>query len=614
MKKRIVTAILVFAFVLTAIAPMTVLADWEKQSDGSWKYYADEIEGYYSGDHYTIGEKEYYFDDNGKMLTGWFKIDFGGYEEWFYADSSGALQAGWKEIGGKWYYFEPDYYYMYSNGRFDIKAKTYYFAKSGAMLTGWISNTYTYEDGTTYREWYYAGSDGALVEGWKKINGKWYYFGYYYQMYSDGVRYIDGKPYYFYPNGELGTGWIKKTYFYDSGYSFSEWYYANSSGVLQTGWQKINGSWYYFSEYGFYMYSEGQYTIAGQPYAFDENGRMITGWGKVTRNYGDGYVDETWYLADGSGILKKGWQQIGNAWYYLDPEYYYMHTGYSVIDGKVYMFNGSGVWTTKPGWLEVKYPNGSSWYYLDASGQPVKGWKKLGGVWYFFNSYSGEMASNGVQYVYDENTGESQFYAFAKNGALISGSGWQQFTYPNGASNWVYTNNGELLTGWQKINGTWYYFYDPYGYMATGDVVVDGKISRFTSGGAWIGYVTKVGWYKIDNGWYYVKNTNGDLYVGWLEIGGKKYYLTPYMYNGDWYFIDGNRYFFDTSGALMTGWIEKWGDTYYSNSDGVMLNGWQTIGGYKYYFDPNGYYMYRDGTYTIAEVDYYFDYEGHCLD
>lgn len=134
MKKRIVTAILVFAFVLTAIAPMTVLADWEKQSDGSWKYYADEIEGYYSGDHYTIGEKEYYFDDNGKMLTGWFKIDFGGYEEWFYADSSGALQAGWKEIGGYKYYFDPNGYYMYRDGTYTIAEVDYYFDYEGHCL------------------------------------------------------------------------------------------------------------------------------------------------------------------------------------------------------------------------------------------------------------------------------------------------------------------------------------------------------------------------------------------------------------------------------------------------------------------------------------------------
>ena len=53
----------------------------------------------------------YYLDRNhdgffGKMKTGWHFDDFD--QRWYYFDeSSGVMQTGWQELGGKWYYFAP---------------------------------------------------------------------------------------------------------------------------------------------------------------------------------------------------------------------------------------------------------------------------------------------------------------------------------------------------------------------------------------------------------------------------------------------------------------------------------------------------------------------------
>ena len=615
MKKKIFAAILVCAMVLTIIAPTTAFAGWEKQLDGSWKYYSEDEEYYYYYGIYEIDGQDYFFDENGTMKTGWIYSSWSG--DWYYANSSGVLQKDWQKIGEKWYYFEPDNDYMFSDGIYTIEGDAYYFAPSGAMQTGWIKETYTYDDDYTETTWFYADSSGRLAKGWKVIGGKWYYFSEWNAMYSDGINWIDGVPYYFYPSGELGVGWIKRTYTYDSGYSYSEWYYADSSGALQTGWKNIGGSWYYFSQYGYYMYSNSYYTIDGKPYAFEASGRMITGWGKTRHEYGDGYVDETWYYADGSGVLQSGWLNQGGTWYYLDPNSYYMHTGYSEIDGKEYVFNGSGAWVHKAGWMEVKWPSDSAWYYLDANGVPIKGWQKIGGVWYYFNEYSGEMAANTVRMIYDPNTDRYAAYAFASNGAWITSNGWHQFYYPydGGYSNWIYMENGTIVTGWKAIGGTWYYFYDPYGYMATGKEVIDNKIEEFTSGGAWVRTIKTPGWQKIYDSWFYVEDTNGTLASGWRTINGVKYYFDPYghyMISNSRYPIDGDSYFFDESGALLTGWIYKW-ETFYANEDGKLQKGWQTIGDYKYYFDPYEYYMYRSGTYTIDGKSYEFDYQGHCV-
>ena len=111
MKKKIFAAILVCAMVLTIIAPTTAFADWEKQEDGSWKYYSEEGEYYYYYGIYEIDGQDYYFDENGKMLTGWIFSNWSG--DWYYANGSGVLQKGWQKINEVWYYFEPNNDYMF---------------------------------------------------------------------------------------------------------------------------------------------------------------------------------------------------------------------------------------------------------------------------------------------------------------------------------------------------------------------------------------------------------------------------------------------------------------------------------------------------------------------
>ena len=69
----------------------------------------------------------------------------------------------------------------------------------------------------------------------------------------------------------------------------------------------------------------------------------------------------------------------------------------------------------------------------------------------------------------------------------------------NNGGSWSYTSGSRNLTGWQKIDGVWYYF-NSSGIMQTG-------------------------WQKIGGVWYYM-NASGAMQTGWRQIGGV-WYLNP---------------------------------------------------------------------------------------
>jgi glucan-binding YG repeat protein len=96
--------------------------------------------------------------------------------------------------------------------------------------------------------------------------------------------------------------------------------------------------------------------------------------------------------------------------------------------------------------------------------------------------------------------------------------------------------------------------------------------------------------------------------------------------------ISGKWYFFESSGAMKTGWIQSSGDWYCLKSDGSMAAGeyvrgyWLNANGkwtyeYKftwkqdsvgwYYIDTNGWYVKSDSVMIDGKV-YDFDSRGYC--
>ena len=77
------------------------------------------------------------------------------------------LKASWLKSNGHWYYLGKSSYMQ--RGLRKIGTNRYYFAESGAMMTGWI-----YEEETD--QWYHANEDGALTTGWYQAGNAWYWF------------------------------------------------------------------------------------------------------------------------------------------------------------------------------------------------------------------------------------------------------------------------------------------------------------------------------------------------------------------------------------------------------------------------------------------------------
>ena len=202
------------------------------QSSGRWWYrHAD---GSYtrSGWEY-IGGKWYYFDQNGWMVTGWQKVK----GSWYYMESNGARVAdGWKWINNKCYYFDK-------NGK--MAADTWidgsYVDVSGVWIkdkkqepenvtkTGWVQYS---------GHWMYYNTDGSYVKSnWKSVNSIWYYFDQNGWMATGWITLSSGK-YYLNPakNSNGVEGAMLKGYKQIDG----KWYYLRS-GESPEGSLKYEG-------------------------------------------------------------------------------------------------------------------------------------------------------------------------------------------------------------------------------------------------------------------------------------------------------------------------------------------------------------------------------------
>ena len=156
--------------------------------------------------------------------------------------------------------------------------ETYYY-KSGAKVTGWQKINRNGVDC-----WHYFDQSGAMVKGFFEINGKEYFFK------SDGTMAHDSMEEY---NGVL--------------------FYFDSDGQKKTGWQFVNGSWYYFNLRNGESWCGPLYATKVDPnnYFFwtdgytDKNGNSGQ---KGTLAWGEPYIEIYYdgklvHVADGEGHL-----------------------------------------------------------------------------------------------------------------------------------------------------------------------------------------------------------------------------------------------------------------------------------------------------------------------
>ena len=309
-----------------------------------------------------------------------------------------------------------------------------------------------------------------------------------------------------------------------------------------------------------------------------------SGFSNVSESFPDiPTVSEKWYKEDGY-------------WKYRlsDDE---MAIGWKKIDGVYYFFNGQGQMQADR-WLHLKDSKekiDGNWYYLNKDGSMQRtGWFMHDGSWYYI-TWSGARSYNelaeigGQKYLFDKDgkmlTGLQVFNGkkmfFASNGSLQT-QGRASSWQKIGSSWYYYDGDGIPSVGLKKINGKTYYF-DNYGIMKTGWAFLDGHWNYFTSSGD-----MKTGWVKDKDIWYYL-DKEGVMLTGFQEIDGSRYYLNASgaMQTG-WKWLDNHYYYFTGSGAMKTGWLKDKELWYYLDKEGIMLTGLQEIDGSRYYLNASG--------------------------
>ena len=162
----------------------------------------------------------------------------------------------WVKDSVGWWYACADGSTYLKGGWFTINGHDYQFGPSGYMATGFLKRM--------SGEWVYADSDGALVSGWVKDGGQWYYLDPASHVMATGWVADRGSWYYLTGSGAMAIGWVN-----DGG----TWYFLNASGKMATGWIKDRGTWYYLVPSGAML--TGTHVINGRTYVFDDSGAWV---------------------------------------------------------------------------------------------------------------------------------------------------------------------------------------------------------------------------------------------------------------------------------------------------------------------------------------------------
>jgi len=262
--------------------------------------------------------------------------------------------------------------------------------------------------------------------------------------------------------------------------SGSSMVYSLYSGGTASGWQMINGNWYYMDPNNRNKVTVSSWKdINGKRYHFNENGIMQTGW--ITDIDGNQY-----FLSRDAatiGIMQTGWiENNPGKWYWCNTgALNTIPVGALLVNSTTpdgYPVGANGLWqgqatgpntsgsavnsasslSANTGW------NGAtgSWKYL-INGIPVTGWKMINNKWYYFNP-SGIM----------------------QTGWYTDTDGHKYILNPS-----VGSEEGTMLTGWKKTaSEQWYFFNDgkmpgyPFGALVRNAVTPDGY--TVDTNGAWV--------------------------------------------------------------------------------------------------------------------------------
>lgn len=342
--------------------------------DGGWFYL--EASGQAAADGWTtINGQRYYFDSDGTMQYGWLQDE----DNLYYLgdENDGAAKVGWQllsyeEGSGQtdgevadgvgdetWFYFQTNGRAVKASGENSYISRTingerYYFDENGAMATGWaaVANQAA-GDSTGISTLKYFGEDGVMTRGWRYLTES--------PEDDEDLNFSVG-----------GTEWDYEGawYYFDS--SGVPEYFSSSANTLANATVRINGSRYFFDEYGrmrsgLIGFEQSDGTVISAYFGTDvSDGRMRTG--RQTDVYEEDGERTTFYFSS-QGVGQTGEQ--GGYLYYSgklvraeDGEDYQVFE----VGGRLYLVNESGQVQDSnrmyrvSGEYRYEYNNGSIYY------------------------------------------------------------------------------------------------------------------------------------------------------------------------------------------------------------------------------------------------------------
>lgn len=426
------------------------------------------------------------------------------------------------------------YYQVTDNGIFLPKPLTDQGGKTGFYYDG---KGMAYFDNSGFQaknafikyagNYYYFDKEGYMLTGRRDIDGKTYFFLPNGVQLRDSIYQQDGKYYYF---GSFGEQYKDGYFVFDvpkEGTSETEakFRYFSPTGEMAVGLTYAGGGLQYFDENGFQAKGTKYVTPDGKLYFFDKNS-------------GNAYTNR--------------WAEIDGIWY---------------------EFNDQGYAQAKKG--EFYTTDGSTWFYRDAAGKNVTGALTLDGHDYYFRA----------------------------NGAQVKG----EFVTENGKISYYTVDNGyKVKDKFFEVNGKWYHA-DKDGNLATGRQTIDHLNYYFNADGSQV----KSDFFTLDGGktWYYAKD-NGEIVTGAYSIGGKNYYFKEdgSQVKGD--FVknaDGSLSYYDKDSGerLNNRFLTTGNNVWYYFKDGKAVTGRQNIDGKEYYFDNLGRQVKGSPISTPKGVEYY---------
>lgn len=252
-----------------------------------------------------------------------------------------------------------------SDGFHTVNGKTYYY-RNGTILKGWLT--------LNGKKYYFDSKTGVQLKGWQRDStGKY-------------IRYFSLS------KGMMATGFLKSA-------SGNIWYFHPDTGLLNYGWLKQNGAYYYSGKNGILLKGWVKGSEGKLRYFSSTTGKMAAGW--IMSG------DKKRYFSKTSGYMCTGAVKIGDARYYFDPSSGLLQTGFVKYKGNLYYMDPRTGGKLHKGWLTL----GSRKYYAGSGGSIyMNRVAKIDSKYYGF-------ASDGEMYVDTIAMIGGTIYVFDKHGA-----------------------------------------------------------------------------------------------------------------------------------------------------------------------------------------------------